>query len=201
MYVCVCINPSHAPEPKTKKKKKNFLESQKKIYIYCIRDSNQGTCALSRTHYGALREVHACKNLINKNGFPGAIGCIGIIMPINCTCTLLCPFYLLQNSDDLSAVGDSIQMNAPYIVVCVSPEEVSFHIMVERDSLSEVSTFKSALIHLIASYFVYDIAYPKPWYSTLILVQHHIFGLTDKQRVPANVVEIATSLKRMDSVS
>ena len=107
----------------------------------------------------------------------------------------------VQNADDLSAVGGSIGVNAPYVVVCQSAEETSFHIMVERESLSEVNTFKSALIHLMAAYFVYDIAYPKPFYSTLILIQHQIFEVVDKQRVPACVIEMVTSLKRINIVS
>ena len=108
-----------------------------------------------------------------------------------------------QNSDDLSGVcvGDKSHINAPTIVVCPSAEEVSFHVMVERESFHEVSIFKSALIHLIGSYFVFDIVYPKPWYATLLFIQHHIFGLVDKQHVPANVIEMVTTLKRMDNLS
>ncbi len=71
--------------------------------------------------------------------------------------------------------------------------------MVERESLNELSTFKSTVIHLLAAYFVFDIMYPKGWYSTLIFIQHFVFGLTDKQRIPSNVIEIGTSLNRMDS--
>ena len=81
-------------------------------------------------------------------------------------------------------------MNAPYILVCQSAEETLFHMMVERETLSEVTAFKSALIHLVASYFVYDIAYPKPLYATLILIQHMIFGLKDTHRVPPCTIEI-----------
>ena len=65
---------------------------------------------------------------------------------------------------------------APYIIVCVSAEE---HIMVEQESLDELSTFKSAIIHLLAACFVFD---PSTCYSTLM------FGLT-------------TSLNRMASIS
>lgn len=71
-------------------------------------------------------------------------------------------FNFIQGADDLNEVGKRIEMNAPYILVCLSAEETLFHIMVERETLSEVMAFKLALIHLVASYFLYDIAYPNP---------------------------------------
>ena len=72
--------------------------------------------------------------------------------------------------------------------------------MVEQQPTTEASTFGSALLDLYCSYFVYDIAYPKPFYSLLVFVQHYILDLKDEQPDPPAVIEIrTTSLMNMDS--
>lgn len=65
--------------------------------------------------------------------------------------------------------------------------------------MCELSSFGSALIHLVGSYFIYDIAYPKPLKATLLMIQHHVMGLPDIQVDPTAVIELVTSLKRMDT--
>ena len=86
------------------------------------------------------------------------------------------------------------------MIVCHSAEETTFHIMVEEEVTCELSSFENALIHLIGSYFLYDIAYPKPVQSLLLMIQHYVFGLEDSQQDTPAVIEIVTSLKKMDSI-
>ncbi len=106
-----------------------------------------------------------------------------------------------QDSDDLSSFAKSVQLKAPYIVVCYSSEETTFHIIVEEEQIYEFSIFQTALLHLIGTYFVFDIAYPKPLYALLIMVQHYILSLHDAQRDPPSVFEMVTLLKRMDTAA
>ena len=106
---------------------------------------------------------------------------------------------IMQDSDNLYEVGHSVGINAPFLVVCRSSETTTYHVIVEQQPLTEASTFGSAILDLFGSYFVYDIAYPKQLYSLLIFVQHHILGLSDDAIDPPSVIEIATSLKNMDS--
>ncbi len=79
-----------------------------------------------------------------------------------------------------------------------SPEETSYHVVAEQEPLCEVSNFCSAIIHLIGCYYIYDIAYPKPLNSLLLMIQHHIFGIKDSQRDSVAVIQTVTSLKHMD---
>ncbi len=76
-------------------------------------------------------------------------------------------------------------------------KDCTFHVIVEQEPTCELSVFSGSLIHLIASYFIYDIAYPK--YLKATLIQHHVMGLSDKQSDLVSVVELVTSLRRMDS--
>ena len=73
------------------------------------------------------------------------------------------------------------------------------HIMVEEEATCELNSFQSALIHMMGSYFIYDIAYPKPLQSLLLMIQQYVFGLEDSQPDTPAVVEIVTSLKKMDT--
>ena len=79
-------------------------------------------------------------------------------------------------------------------------EATTYSVVVEQDPLITTSNMESAIIDLIASYFVFDICYPVPLYSLLIFIQHFVFGLEDTQLVPPNLVEIVTSLKNMDCI-
>ncbi len=100
------------------------------------------------------------------------------------TCNYACVHIsLIESSDDLQTIGKSLQINAPHLLVYQTAEEITIHIMVERETLRELNSFKSALIHLVPAYFVFDISYPKSWYSTLIFIQHQVFNLADKPRV------------------
>ena len=110
----------------------------------------------------------------------------------------LLPVYFLQDSDDLSSFVQSISLKAPYLLVTYSAEETNFHIVVEQEIIAEVSNYESALIHLLGTYFIFDIAYPKPLCALLLLLQHYILGLSDSQHDPPSVMEMVTSLKNMD---
>ena len=95
-------------------------------------------------------------------------------------------------------VTQSVKMSSPFMLVCYTTEESSFHIVVENEIILELPSFKYALIHLMGAYFVFDIAYPKALYSLLLLIQHHIFDLHDSQKSTPSVAEAVSSLKSMD---
>ena len=69
--------------------------------------------------------------------------------------------------------------------------------MVEEEPTCELNNFQRVLIHMMGSYFIYDIAYPKPLQSLLLMIQNYVFGLEDSQPDTPAVIEIVTSLKKM----
>ena len=58
---------------------------------------------------------------------------------------------------------------------------------------------ESVLIHMVGSYFIYDIAYSKPLQSLLLMIQYYVFGLQDLQNNTPVVIEIMIILRKMDS--
>ena len=71
---------------------------------------------------------------------------------------------------------------------------MQFHVVVEQEPRCELTSLASAVVHLIGAYFIYDISYPTPFNS----LQHHVLGLKDDEPDTTPVVEIVTSLTRMD---
>lgn len=108
-------------------------------------------------------------------------------------------FSTVQNSDDLGDVGKRVGVSSPFLVVCQTSEGSTMHVIVEQEPMCNLPVFGTVLIHLVGSYFLYNIEYPKALKSLLLMIQHHILSIPDKQKDPTNVVEIVTSLKRMDS--
>lgn len=66
-------------------------------------------------------------------------------------------------------------------------------IVVEGQLLTAaMTTIRSAVLALIATYFAFNMAYPSGIYPVLIFLQHYLLDIKDKQTIP-NAVKIAYS--------
>ena len=84
------------------------------------------------------------------------------------------------------------------VLVCCTAEESSFFVVAEAEITSELNDFCSALIHLMAAYFIFNLAYPKAMQSLLLFIQHYVFDLQDTQKELAALIEIVSSFRSMD---
>lgn len=82
----------------------------------------------------------------------------------------------------------------PAIVVLTSDTGTMqlFLVVEKRLLVSSFPDFRTAILALIAAYFAFDMAYPKPLYSTLLFIQHYMLNIRDDQTVP-NAITIAYS--------
>ena len=71
------------------------------------------------------------------------------------------------------------------------------YFFVEKTLIAESNSLLTAIVDLIASYFVFDIVYPKPLYAVLIFIQQFVLGIVDKQKVPHNVSVLLSSLTKI----
>ena len=78
--------------------------------------------------------------------------------------------------------GEPGEANAQYLVCC------------ECDVLLESKTVQELVLDLIATYFVFNIEYPKSMRAFLLFFQHIVFSLKDDQALPAAVANLVTSL-------
>ena len=70
----------------------------------------------------------------------------------------------------------------------------------EQQLLFESKSVKDGVIDLIATYFVFNIAYPKPVHGILLFFQHYVFQLRDSARVPATTMNLLGNLQRLNVV-
>ena len=65
----------------------------------------------------------------------------------------------------------------------------------EQQIVLESSTMRDAVLDLVASYFVFDISYPKSLSAILIFIQHEIFGMGDSQSIPIAAAKLMGNIK------
>ena len=54
---------------------------------------------------------------------------------------------------------------------------------------------KDAIIDLFTTYFVYDVAYPKPLKAIFIFLQHFVLDLKDDQQIPPSALKLVNSIE------
>ena len=91
-----------------------------------------------------------------------------------------------------------MQKNFPYLLVLKSSEKLTFITAVEREVLISTENFGSALLYLLGSYYVFNIAYSKLSYPVLIFLQRYVLGIEDSQAIPKSVRQAVTVMNRFD---
>jgi len=90
-----------------------------------------------------------------------------------------------------------MQQSEPYLVVTGSPgdENCQFLVCCEQDIFLESESVKDAIIDLISTYYVFNIAYSKPLNVVYIFLQHFVFNMTDDQTVPPATMKLVGNLR------
>ena len=101
---------------------------------------------------------------------------------------------------DLEKEVSEVQQSAPFLIVTgrSEAENCQFFICCEQDVYLESTSLTDAVIDLIATYFVYDVVYPKPLKSIFIFLQHYVLDLKDEQQVPPLALKLVKSLKNIE---
>ena len=94
----------------------------------------------------------------------------------------------------------SINENHGYIAVIMGDSSIDTHLVAERRILASTSNPITLLSSLLALYFTFNIAYPKPLYPTCIFLQRIVFKIVDTQNMPDIVKRIVTSLDNIIQV-
>jgi len=110
-------------------------------------------------------------------------------------CCILSLIFIYQTCDiDLEKEISEIEQSAPYVVIIsgvdVGDENSQLFICCEQAIYLESNSVKDVIIDLISTYFVYDIAYPKPLNAIFLFLQHHVFKLIDDQPLPPAALKL-----------
>ena len=100
---------------------------------------------------------------------------------------------------DLDGEISDISQSEPFLLVTDIPGTDSSQVFVccERRIFLESKSMSDSLLDLIATYFVFDIAYPKYINAILIFLQHFVMDLPDKQPVPSTTSKLIGNLQKL----
>ena len=76
-------------------------------------------------------------------------------------------------------------------------DSTQFFIVCEQAILFESKSLRDAFIDLIATYFVFNIAYPKSVCGVMLFFQHFVFNLKDKQKQPPCLTKLSQNLSAL----
>ena len=82
----------------------------------------------------------------------------------------------------------------PVIVKLVGQTSQQHFICVEKAVLCECGDLKDARQTLIATYYVFDIAYPKQLNPILLFIPQYLLGIKDDQCIPPSLVYLISAL-------
>ena len=106
----------------------------------------------------------------------------------------------IQNCDiDVDAEMLEGTQPEPFVLVTGIPGADNCQVFVccEKEIFMESKSIKDSLLDLIATYFVFDICYPKMLSAILIFFQHFVINLPDQQPVPSTVSKLARNLQKL----
>ena len=88
----------------------------------------------------------------------------------------------------------------PFLLVTGIPGTDNCQVFVccEKEIFMESKSIKDSLLDLIATYFVFDIAYPKFLSAVLIFFQHFVINVPDQQPVPSTVSKLVGNLQKLE---
>ena len=110
---------------------------------------------------------------------------------------------ILQVPGELKKITDEDPDVSPLIVRYGKAEDKQqLFIVVERKVLFELQSFSQALVSLIALYFVFDLAYPKPCSNTLLFVQKMILKVSSSDKLSKCLLGTISDIKNsIDTIS
>lgn len=96
---------------------------------------------------------------------------------------------------EISDIGQS----EPFILVTgeVGTDNAQYFICIENALAIESKTFRDALVDVIASYYVFDIVYPKHLAGVFMFFQHCVFGLKDAGRLPPCLQKLMENVQKL----
>lgn len=93
-----------------------------------------------------------------------------------------------------------ISQAEPFIAVTAKAgtEAAQYFIICENSVLLESKSLRDAFVDLIATYYVFDIAYPRSVAGVMLFFQHFVFDLKDQQPVPSCLCKLVQNIHAMD---
>ena len=100
----------------------------------------------------------------------------------------------VQITSDIDTSIQRIQQAEPYILLTLGEGSFQFFIVAENQIFCESSSLVDAIKDMFATYFVFDIQYPKPTNPVLTFLQRFVLDIKDLQPIPASVTRLVSMM-------
>ena len=87
--------------------------------------------------------------------------------------------------------------NHPHIGVVAGDDSLSFSVVIERLLILSTGSFFKASQALMASFYAFNIEYPKALSTPLIFIQHFIFSI-EEESLPPTIVHFISSVDKLE---
>lgn len=84
-----------------------------------------------------------------------------------------------------------------FLMVLSSDSSIQVLVAVEKRVLTSLKSMKQAVLTLIATYFAFNIAYPKFCFPVLLFVQHNFLDVMDKQHIPNGMKIVHSNMMKL----
>ena len=107
----------------------------------------------------------------------------------------------MQTNDvDLNKEILDISQSAPFILVIgTAMENTQYFICGENIAICESKSYLDAIIDLICTYYVFDIAYPKSLSGIFLFLQQSVFNIKDDQVPPACLLRVLQNITSLSA--
>lgn len=103
----------------------------------------------------------------------------------------------MQSSVAIEGEVSKHQSNMPYIALVLGDSDIQMYPVVERIILDKAVSFFMVVQALLASYFVFNIEYPRCVRPVLIFIQFEMFPFRDSQSVPNCITQFKTVISKL----
>ena len=102
-----------------------------------------------------------------------------------------------QDTVNIADKIKGINCSQPYLLVLEGDEHFNYMLICENEVFLRIRDLTDGLFYIIAMYYIFDMAYPKPLHPVYMFLQHHVFSLLDKAHVPDIVIRTVSVLKNI----
>ena len=100
---------------------------------------------------------------------------------------------------DGTRLSDKDTLKTPFIAVLGRDllNVSQYTIIVEKQALVTVSDFRKALVTLIASYYCFNIQYPKEATNTFLFIERYLIGITIGPRLTPSAIQTISAIEKL----
>lgn len=124
---------------------------------------------------------------------------LSVAHPLCINVSYLCAYLLCHREMKLISMIEKDLSAAPYIVAFGETQDslTDIKVIMERETIISFSSVSEALHYCFAAYYVFNISYPPPFKSLMIILETYVYGLKATSKEPLTVTIFKDSLKRL----